>query len=247
MMVTAAQRNDFNPLSERRSPLQMIAVDGSVTIDRRNHSTRPKLTRGRMRMKRAVDISVASAVLTVASPVMAAVAVAVRATSRGPIIFRQTRVGRDGRPFKMLKFRTMLNGTDELVRRNPELWALYVANDHKLPDGVAMYTPIGAALRKLSLDELPQLINVLRGEMSLVGIRPIERTQLDQRCQSSQRLYGLMAPGLTGLWQVNGRSTVTDADRVELDNSYVRTWNLKQDLSLLVKTPVAVLKVDTSH
>jgi exopolysaccharide production protein ExoY len=215
--------------------------------DRRDHTNRPRLGHRQLMVKRVLDVTVALFLLAVTAPVMAVVATLVSVTSRGPVLFRQQRVGRSGTVFEVLKFRTMIDGTDQIVRRDPALWAVYVANDHKLPHAVARYTPCGQLLRRFGVDELPQLVNVLRGQMSLVGNRPIEQTQLNERCESSQRLYGLLPPGLTGLWQVTGRSTITDDARIVLEDSYIRTWNIKQDLSLLIRTPVAVLRFDDTR
>ena len=179
--------------------------------------------------------------LVVASPILAVIAMAVRLTSRGPVLFRQERVGADGKTFVILKFRTMAADMQDRLRSDPVLWEQYVANDFKLPAASCSFTPIGNLLRKTSLDELPQLFNVVKGEMSLVGVRPLLAEELARRPIISQCLYAEFAPGMTGLWQVMGRSTVQHVERVELDDRYVETWSLRNDVSILVRTVRAVL------
>lgn len=180
--------------------------------------------------------------LVVLAPVMLAIALIVKATSRGPALFRQQRVGRGGRPFTILKYRTMIDGTDAFVRSDAERWLEYVANDFKLTADSSRLTPVGKVLRKASLDELPQLINVLRGEMSIVGVRPLIADELAGRPVWSQQLYGVLTPGITGPWQVQGRSEVRGARRIDLDDEYVSQWTPRRDLLILVRTPAAVLR-----
>lgn len=203
----------------------------------------PVFSRRDLLFKRSVDVIVAALTLALVAPIFILIGALVAVTSRGPILFRQERVGMKGISFTILKFRTMQHGTYERVCNDPDLWREYIANDHKLPAHLSRTTFAGKWLRKLSLDELPQLINVLRGEMSLVGIRPIERTQLELRPIESQRLYEVFRPGLTGLWQVEGRSGVKHDGRVQLDDRYVVTWTVLFDLQLLLRTPIAVLKM----
>jgi lipopolysaccharide/colanic/teichoic acid biosynthesis glycosyltransferase len=162
------------------------------------------------------------------------------------VLFRQRRIGRNGVPFTMVKFRTMRAGRYEEVVNDPELWSAYVAHDHKLPPELAAFTPIGQLLRRLNLDELPQLWNVLRGEMSLVGVRPIEATQLELRPSASQQRYCAMRPGLTGRWQVEGRAHTEPVRRVALDDRYVDEWSLRGDLALILRTPAAIVRMRNS-
>ena len=137
----------------------------------------------------------------------------------------------------------MADGTHDKIRSDPTLWLAYVENDHKLPPQYAQFTRAGVLLRRLSLDELPQLINIVQGDMSLVGVRPVEQTQLDFRPEASQRLYKVLRPGLTGLWQVEGRSAVEHPDRVALDDRYVLSQSLLTDIKLLCRTPLAVWRM----
>lgn len=207
----------------------------------------PVLPRRALVAKRALDILLSGGLLVVCAPLMAVICVLVRITSRGPVFFRQQRVGRDGIPFTLIKFRTMRNGTEELIRNNPHLWSIYVTNDHKIPASAAPLTPIGGILRKSSLDELPQLINVLKGEMSIVGIRPLESEQVTARPYYSQRLYGVLPPGMTGLWQVNGRSKIQDPGRTMLDDEYITNWSFYRDLVIIARTPAALTRVSECH
>ena len=203
---------------------------------------RPAFSPAALRAKRLIDIGVAATLLVMAVPFLVLIAIAVALTSPGPVLFRQSRVGRDGTQFTMLKFRTMGHGTHDRVRSDPALWQLYVDNDYKLPQSHAEVTRIGSWLRRSSLDELPQLVNVMRGEMSVVGVRPIEMVQFVTRAEHSRQMYVALAPGLTGRWQVDGRSTVHHQARVQLDDSYVETWSLATDFALFLRTPWALVK-----
>ena len=172
-----------------------------------------------------MDVAAAAAVLVVAAPVMAATAAAVYADVGRPLLFRQVRVGRGGQAFELLKFRTMRHA---------------VASDGRpLPDGERL-TRLGRVLRASSLDELPQLINVLRGEMSLVGPRPqvADEVALYDNAMA-RRLH--VSPGMTGLWQVSGRSSLTVDEAIRLDLYYVDNWSMLQDLTILWRTFGAVV------
>jgi exopolysaccharide production protein ExoY len=197
------------------------------------------------RRKRVVDIVVALAVAILTAPLLLALAIAVKLSMGGPVIYRHRRIGFAGRPFDCLKFRTMVANGDELLEHylaaHPEAaeeWrrSRKLINDPRI-------TRLGWFLRKTSLDELPQLLNILRGEMSCVGPRPIVTEELER--------YGIHAheylrarPGVTGSWQVSGRSNVSYRDRVRLDAEYVREWSFGSDLWILARTVPAVLKVD---
>ena len=181
-------------------------------------------------------------ILTLASPLYIAIAIAIKQDSSGPIFYRQTRIGRKGRPFKAWKFRTMVPNADQVLKEylisHPELRANWV-QDRKLKYDPRI-TRLGRWLRRTSLDELPQLWNVLRGEMSLVGPRPIVHDEV-KLYEEKFELYTQVLPGLTGLWQVSGRNNITYQERVNLDAYYVRNWSVWLDIYILIRTVWVVL------
>jgi exopolysaccharide production protein ExoY len=193
-------------------------------------------------LKRAADLAVAMLLLIVMSPVFAAVALLVKLTSKGPVIFAQKRVGQDGKPFMLWKFRTMVQNAEQVLKSDQNLYAKYVASNYKLPKGEdPRLTSIGAFLRATSLDELPQLLNVIKGDMSLVGPRPVVPDEV-QKYGDYALLFLSARPGLTGHWQVSGRSQIElYAKRVELDLEYIRDQSFGKDLEILLRTVPAVL------
>jgi exopolysaccharide biosynthesis polyprenyl glycosylphosphotransferase len=188
-------------------------------------------------LKRTFDVLVASLMLILLSPLLLAVAVGIKLTSAGPVLFRQTRVGRNGREFQMLKFRTMVHGADE--RKHELLELNEAAPMFKIPDDPRT-TRIGRQLRRRSLDELPQLLNVLRGDMSLVGPRPLI-TEEDRLFSGWQRRRYHVAPGVTGPWQILGSSRVPMSDMVTIDYLYCANWSLWLDAKILARTVPYVL------
>jgi exopolysaccharide biosynthesis polyprenyl glycosylphosphotransferase len=189
-------------------------------------------------LKRTFDVVVATLLLIVLSPLLISSALAVRFTSRGPVFYRSFRPGIGGVPFACLKFRTMFQDADarqaELEARNEATGALFkIRRDPRV-------TRIGRLLRRFSIDELPQLINVLRGEMSLVGPRPLPQRDFDRLEDWHKKRY-LVLPGVTGLWQVSGRSDLDFDDLVRLDFLYLERWSVFLDLTILMKTLPAVL------
>jgi len=196
------------------------------------------VTRG---VKRVIDVLGAGSALLLFAPVLGIAALAVRLTSPGPVIFRQTRLGKNGRPFQVLKLRSMVADAEarwaEVAQRNEMSGPVFkVRNDPRI-------TPVGRWLRTWSLDELPQLWNVLRGEMSLVGPRPPLPHEVDQY-ESSDRRRLSVRPGITCLWQISGRNHIQFADWVEMDLYYIDHWSLPLDLWILLRTPLAVLRRD---
>jgi exopolysaccharide biosynthesis polyprenyl glycosylphosphotransferase len=204
------------------------------------HVEEPEFNGARRVAKRCVDAVVALFALLALSPILTLIAVAVRLTSPGPVLFRQTRVGRNGEEFRMLKFRTMCVDAEtrlvDVIDLNERAEGLLfkVRNDPRV-------TRVGRQLRKYSLDELPQLLNILRGEMSLVGPRPPLPSEV-ARYNSDVRRRLLVKPGLTGLWQISGRSDLSWDEAVRLDLRYVENWSLSLDFLIVWKTFFAVLR-----
>lgn len=193
----------------------------------------------RMLIKRAIDIFVGAAGLVVAAPFMAVIALAIRATSSGPVIFSQERFGLNKRRFAMYKFRTMVPGAEalqaELEERNEAVGPVFKIRDDP------RVTPVGRWLRRTSLDELPQLFNVVRGDMSLVGPRPLPVRDVYRFSESWLMRRFSVPPGVTGLWQISGRSDLTFDRWVALDLQYIDGWSLGLDFRILAKTIPAVL------
>jgi Undecaprenyl-phosphate galactose phosphotransferase WbaP len=198
--------------------------------------------------KRALDIIGAGVGLVLLAPLFLIVALMVRADG-GPAFFAHQRVGRGGKLFGCLKFRSMVTDSqarlEALLANDPAARAEWEAT-RKLKNDPRI-TPIGRFLRSTSLDELPQLINVLRGEMSLVGPRPVQEAEIDRYYGASAAHYMAVRPGITGLWQVSGRSETSYESRVALDVSYVSRPSLLADLSILLRTPVAVVSRRGAH
>jgi len=181
------------------------------------------------RAKRILDLAIALPVLVVLAPVFAVIAILIRRGSPGRAFYRQTRVGLDGREFQLIKFRTMIDGA--------EFVGAGLDNDV----GDPRITAVGARLRALSIDELPQLINVLIGDMSIVGPRPTLRDQVER--YTPEQLRRLRArPGITGLAQISGRSTLPWSQRIVIDVHYVDNWSLRLDLAIMLRTIPALLR-----
>lgn len=195
------------------------------------------------RPKRLADLVIAASALILAAPIMLIVALLIRLTTGGPALFSHSRVGFRGKPFDCYKFRTMVRNSDEVLRAHlasdPEA-ARQWAEKRKLRNDPRI-TFFGMLLRKSSIDELPQLFNILKGEMSCVGPRPVVSDELT-RYGDQVDSYLAARPGLTGLWQVTGRSSTDYANRVALDSQYVRDWSLRGDAIILARTVFAVLR-----
>jgi Undecaprenyl-phosphate galactose phosphotransferase WbaP len=193
-------------------------------------------------VKRAVDLAGAAFALAICAPLFLAIALLIELESPGEVLFRQARIGADGRRFTLLKFRTMYPGADErlqeALKRSPALRMEY-SERQKLVDDPRI-TRVGRLLRRCSLDELPQLWNVMLGDMSLVGPRPFLPEQCDLYGPAIH-FYRQVRPGLTGLWQVSGRNELSFHERVELDVAYVVRWSPWLDLAILLRTPWVVL------
>lgn len=190
-------------------------------------------------LKLMLDYSIALPGLIAIAPMLVFIAIAIKLDSPGPVFHRRRVVGLNGKIFHAYKFRTMHINGDEILDNHPELKE-ELAKNHKLKKDPRV-TKIGAFLRKYSLDELPQLINVVRRQMSLVGPRMITPAEMDEYAQWGTNLLTVM-PGITGLWQVSGRSDISYADRVRLDMQYIRNWTIWLDIQLITQTPGAVLR-----
>jgi lipopolysaccharide/colanic/teichoic acid biosynthesis glycosyltransferase len=195
-------------------------------------------TRRYLAGKRALDVMVCTLLLVIAIPVIAVCALAIRLDTPGPAMIAQLRTGRDGRRFRMLKLRTMLANAEELKPQFAHL-SVVPPPDFKIPNDPRI-TRVGRFLRATSLDELPQLFNVLRGDMSLVGPRPTSFEPSRYELWHTQRLD--VRPGLTGLWQIEGRNVTTFDERLRLDVQYIRRRSLAFDVILLARTVVVVLR-----
>jgi lipopolysaccharide/colanic/teichoic acid biosynthesis glycosyltransferase len=200
-----------------------------------------------------IDAAVAAVLLTVLSPLLFAAGLAIRLTSKGPALFRQTRVGRDGEPFMVMKLRTMrVERAPEhdaahraMCRReieHPELPAGTSDGIYKLEDDPRV-TPVGRVLRRLSIDELPQLLNVVQGDMAIVGPRPMLPWEFDL-CSERQRQRARVKPGMTGLWQVRGRNRLSMGQMLDLDVEYVETRSWPRDLGILARTAMVLVRGD---
>jgi exopolysaccharide biosynthesis polyprenyl glycosylphosphotransferase len=189
-------------------------------------------------VKRAMDVVISLFAIIALSPVLVATAIVVKLTSAGPVLFRQDRVGLHGKAFRVLKFRSMTVGAEagvaELMAQNGGYAPFYkIKHDPRV-------TRVGKYIRRLSIDELPQFFNVLRGDMSLVGPRPQVAAEVEQYAFEHNRRL-MVKPGITGLWQVSGRSDLAWRDAVRLDMKYVDTWSLAGDVRILLKTVRVVL------
>lgn len=203
------------------------------------HIEKPQYRGSKRFQKRAFDFCFALAILVVTSPMLLITAIAIKIGSKGPILYSSERIGIDGNPFAMLKFRTMVQDADKQLARllaaNESDGLLFkIRNDPRI-------TPVGRFLRRFSIDELPQFFNVLRGEMSVVGPRPPLRREVEAYDVEVLRRL-LVKPGITGLWQVNGRSDLPWDEAVRLDLSYVENWSMVGDLLIITKTLKAVLQ-----
>jgi exopolysaccharide biosynthesis polyprenyl glycosylphosphotransferase len=215
------------------SRLTLQKVGGAIAL-----SIRPvRLTGTQVALKRTFDLVTASAALVATLPLWAAVAIAIRLSSPGPVFFHQERVTKGGRVFRMHKFRTMRVDVDSPVDTTTPFFKLQ--SDPRL-------TPVGRVLRRLSLDELPQFWNILMGEMSLVGPRPLPADQVAANLEMLSPRHEVPA-GVTGWWQVNGRSGVTPEEAIHLDQFYIENWSLALDLYIVLKTFGAVLGQRGAH
>jgi len=225
--------------------LQHFFQEQAIGLEVKNNLSRP----ANIFIKRIFDLTVSLVLLIVLSVPVILVSILIRISSKGPAIFSQGRMGRNGRPFKCYKFRTMYEEADKrldvLLNGNPDVkneWEQHwkLRNDPRI-------TKVGDFLRKTSLDEFPQIFNVIKGEMSLVGPRPVTKKEIDDYYKEEAKLCFGVPPGITGLWQVSGRSNTGYNYRITLDSWYVRNWNLWLDIVILFKTVRIVLKREGAY
>jgi exopolysaccharide production protein ExoY len=223
----------MNGLADTRADLRLATIAAPAPV-------------GRIQ-KRIIDIVLALSGIVLLAPLLTICYLVTIITSPGPALFRHRRVGFNGKHFNCLKFRTMVTDAPERLRRLLEsepLAAAEWASNRKLRNDPRV-TAIGAILRKSSLDELPQLFNVLKGEMSIIGPRPVPDEELE-RYASSISSYLACRPGITGLWQVSGRSTTTYSKRIACDTFYAHNWSMALDAKILIVTLPALLATDAA-
>jgi len=192
--------------------------------------------------KRLFDIIGSILALLAFSPLFILIGVLILITDGHPIFYRQNRIGQGGKIFRIIKFRSMYKDADKILKNNPDVYRKYLENDYKLPEGEdPRITKIGRFLRKTSLDELPQFLNVLIGDMSLVGPRPIVPEELREYGEKKSKFL-MMKPGITGIWQVSGRSELKYPERTEVELKYIQVQSFSFDLRVLFKTVNCVLK-----
>jgi len=225
--------------------LQHFFQEEAFAFEMKNNLSRPV----NIFIKKVFDILLSMLILPLLVILLLLFAILIKVDSRGPVIFTQDRVGKKGKIFKCFKFRTMHVNAErmlpEFFRKNPyaeEEWVRY----WKLKDDPRI-TRVGKFLRATSLDELPQIFNVLKGEMSLVGPRPVTQIEIDEYYREMAALCFSVPPGITGLWQVSGRNHESYDHRIALDSWYVRNWNLWLDIIILLKTIRIVIKQEGAY
>jgi exopolysaccharide production protein ExoY len=250
MLTQAAGATQDASPTESTSPAVVTERRIGAPTERRHRVTDPQVVFAARRAngpaKRFFDVTASALGLAFLAPVFVTIALVIKISDRGPIFYGHPRAGRCAKTFRCWKFRTMKTNGPEILERhlaeNPaaaEEWAQTqkLTNDPRV-------TAIGKFLRATSLDELPQLFNVLIGEMSVIGPRPVPKAELDERYAHNRRFYLLVRPGITGLWQVSGRSNTSYQRRVALDREYIMSWSFAGELQILLKTIPAVLKAD---
>ncbi len=228
------QHTDFGSRSHEATPLEIAP----------HRADKPFVSPIARKVKRALDLSLAAILGLLLLPVFLLIAAAIKCVSRGPILYGQVRIGFDGKPFRMWKFRTMVEDAerrlDEHLMDNPELFEEWNAA-FKMSDDPRIIPWLGRFLRRNSLDELPQLWNVLLGEMSLVGPRPLPQYHFDQFDDEFRQLRSTMSPGITGQWQVCSRNDGSTDKFQRWDTYYVRNWSIWLDLQILLRTPLVLI------
>lgn len=192
------------------------------------------------KIKRMLDVIIATIGLIVLAPIVLVIAIIIKLDSKGPVFFAHTRIGKNGKKFKMYKFRTMYENAQEMIKEfTPEQMKEWKEN-FKLKDDPRI-TKIGKFLRKTSLDELPQIVNIIKGDLSIIGPRPIIDEELEKYGENKEKFLSV-TPGLTGYWQANGRSETSYEQRMEMELYYVENESFKLDVQIFLKTFISVLK-----
>ena len=193
-----------------------------------------------IKIKRVIDVILASVALILLSPLFAIIAIAIKIDSKGPVFFAHKRIGKNGKIIKLYKFRSMVINAEELIKSfTPEQMREYKEN-YKLTNDPRI-TKVGKFLRKTSLDELPQLINIINGDLSIIGPRPVVADELEKYGVNKDKFLSV-TPGLTGYWAANGRSNTTYEQRMEMELYYIDNLSLKMDIKVFFKTTLSVLK-----
>ena len=211
-----------------------------VAFSAKNIVTKTKNERGYLVLKRIIDFIAALIGIILLSPIFLVISAIIRIDSKGPIVFGHVRKGLHGKDIKVYKFRTMYENADEIFRNFTEEQKKEFYINFKL-DNDPRITKIGDFLRKTSLDELPQLFNILKGDMSIVGPRPIVEAEIEKYGKCADKLFSVI-PGLTGYWQANGRSDTTYEERVSMDMYYIDNRSIALDFKIILKTFISVIK-----
>lgn len=194
--------------------------------------------------KRFVDIVGSSVALVVFVLPFAIIAILIKRVDHGPVFFKQTRIGKNGKPFKMYKFRSMVVNAEQKMKEDPKLYQKYIDNGYKLPEGEdPRVTGIGRLMRKTSIDELPQFINILKGDMSIVGPRPVVKGELANYGDRIDEFLSVK-PGAMGLWQASGRSNITYPERCDVELDYIRNASFFYDIKIFFMTLASIFKGD---
>ena len=210
----------------------------NLTITKRKEKVSKK--QAYVYIKRIIDCITSSIALILLLPIFIIIAIAIKLDSKGPIFFAHTRIGKNGTPIKIYKFRTMVVNAEELIKKfTPEQMKEYKKN-YKLNNDPRI-TKVGNILRKTSLDELPQLINIIKGDLALIGPRPVVNAELEKYGENASKFLSV-TPGLTGNWAANGRSISAYEERMQLELYYVDNMSLKMDIEIFFKTIIAVIK-----
>lgn len=217
-----------------------IANGVSTSLGLKNKSNEKKKIISYINIKRVIDLFLSLVALILLLPLIGLIALVIKLDSDGPVFFKHTRIGKDGKIIKIYKFRTMVTNAEELIKKfTPEQLEEYKKN-FKLENDPRV-TKVGKVLRKTSLDELPQLLNIIKGDLALIGPRPVVKDELEKYGDNASKFLSV-TPGLTGNWAANGRSCTSYEDRMKMELWYVDNISLKTDIKIFFKTIIAVIK-----